>query len=137
VIRILATGVFVDEHADPEPELLEAARAFGEHLSPEDRAELARWRAGELVYVRITSFVEFDDGSGVQRWDETPQGPYPLPLGESATSALLNSIEDSDQRDNHLADFGINEIPVSRFEFEAAPRRIDVDPPLAARLTLD
>jgi hypothetical protein len=36
-----------------------------------------------------------------------------------------------------LAELGISGMSPSRFEFAAAPRRIDVAPALARRLTLD
>jgi hypothetical protein len=51
-------------------------RAFaqepGEHLTPEDRAHIARWRAGEVMFVELTAFAEFDDGTGIeQTWNGT------------------------------------------------------------------
>jgi hypothetical protein len=134
-IRILATGVRVDVHPDPEEALIEAAGAFGGYPSPEQRADLAHWRAGELAFVRLTSFAEFDDGSGVQRWEGTPQGPYAVSVAEPATSTLLDLVDSVDEP--LLADFGISGMSVSRFAFHAAPRRIDIDPALVSRLTLD
>jgi hypothetical protein len=126
---LIGTGVRVDEYPDPEP----IARAL-------DRGDLERWRAGDSLFVRLTWFVEFDDDSGRhQRWEGTPQGPYAVPVGSSATSDLLALIDDR-RRDflgDLRGDFGMGGIKVSRFAFEAAPRRIDVDPRLAHRLTLD
>src|SRR3954470_7222115 len=112
-IQVLASGVFVDEHPDAEP--------FRPPMSVEDRGELARWRAGEIVFVQLTPFVEFDDGHRPQRWEGTPQGPYPLPTVGSATTPLLHLIDDHARDDlgNLLGDFGIAEIKVSRFAFEA------------------
>ena len=56
--------------------------------------------------MRSTAFVEFDAGDGVDRWEDTPQGSHPVPLGEPATSVLLEIIE------NHpgllLTDLGIS-----------------------------
>jgi hypothetical protein len=136
-VQILATGVLLDEYPSHEEALLEETRAFGRHLSPEERADLARARTGEVVFVRATAFVEFDAGEGRQRWEETPQGPFAVGVRESATSALLGIVESNPVFWNLLADFGISGMAVSRFQFAAAPRRIDVDPGLAARLRLD
>jgi hypothetical protein len=107
------------------------------HLSPEQRADLAGGRAGEVVFVRVTAFVEFDRGAGLERWEETPQGPFAVEARGSATSALLDLVEGQSLLTNLLADLGISGMAVSRFQFAAAPRRIDVDPAIAGRLTLD
>ena len=130
-IHMLGTGVLVSPHPDPE--------RFRAPMSPEERGELAHARAGDIVYVQLTFFAEFDAGDGPTRWDSTPQGPYPLPTTASATTALLDLVDDyeRDQLGNLLGDFGIAGVKVSRFAFEASPRRIDVDDDLAARLTLD
>jgi hypothetical protein len=136
-VRILATGVRLDEHPNHEAALVEQVGRHGMHLSPEQRADLARGRTGEVVFVRVTAFVEFDAGSGLERWEETPQGPFAVEAHVSATSALLHLVEHQSQLPNLLADFGLGGIAVSRFQFEAAPRRIDVEPTLAGRLMLD
>lgn len=99
-VRILGTGIRVDLHPDPETALLEVASAFAEHASPEDRAELARWRAGEVAFVRLTSFAEFDNGSvlgGVgkgHRKARTPfqsRSPRPRPCLASSTASTICS----------------------------------------------
>jgi hypothetical protein len=136
-IRVLATGVRVEEHPDPESWLQDAWRDLGVRATPEERSDLARWRAGDVVFVRTTSFVEFDDGSGPKVWEDTPQGPTPVEVSSSATTALLVIVEAQDQRLNLLADLGISDMRVSRFDFEAAARRIEIAPALRARLTLD
>jgi hypothetical protein len=131
-VAVLGTGVRVDEYLGPE--------SLARGMSLVDRGDLERWRAGESLFVRLTWFVEFDDDSGRnQRWEGTPQGPYAVPVGSSATSALLGLIDDHgrDFLGDLRGDFGIGGIKVSRFAFEAAPRRIDVDSGLARRLTLD
>ena len=136
-VRILATGVRLDEYPGHEGALVEQVGRFGKHLSPEQRSDLVRARAGEIVFVRVTAFVEFDRGAGPERWEETPQGPYAVEVQGSATSALLHLAENQSLLTNLLADLGISGMAVSRFEFEAAPRRVDVDHGLADRLTLD
>jgi CheY-like chemotaxis protein len=79
--------------------------------------------------------VEFDDGSGVRQWEGTPQGPHAVSLAGPATSRLLELIEN--MPDLLLADLRMNGMSASRLDFHAAPRRIDVDPALSARLVLD
>jgi hypothetical protein len=109
-LRIVATGVLLEEH-------------------PEGSA-----RDGSVL-VRATEFVEFDLGEGVQRWEETAQGPFSVSPDGSATSALLDIAENLPG--DLLADLGIAGLKPSRFEYRSAPRRIDVDPGLAQRLILD
>ncbi len=134
-MRILGTGTHFDEY----PGALDLVAARDRHdwsrLSTDQREELARARAGELLFVRMTAFVEFDRGQGAERWEGTPQGPWPVPLGRSATSALLRLVEDD--LGGLEADLGISGLHVARFDYHAAPRRIDVAPELARRLVLD
>jgi hypothetical protein len=134
----------VDEYPDPEAALIDRSDAAlidrkmraQVRLSPEQRADLARWRAGEVIFVRVTEFAEFDAGEGPQRWEDTPQGPYAVPVGVSATSTLLDLVENS-EGGSLLGELGISGLAVSRWEFAAAPRRIDVDDAVTRRLTLD
>jgi hypothetical protein len=135
-LRILATGVFLDEHPNHEAALLEQVGRHGMRLSPEQRADLACGRTGEVVFVRVTPFAEFDAGDGLERWEATPRGPFAVELDQSATSRLLDLVENSDILEL-LADLGISGMAVSRLQFAAAPRRIDLDPALAGRLKLD
>jgi hypothetical protein len=102
-------------------------------MTPEQRGERAAWQRGELLFVTATAFVEFDDGSGVTRWTGTPQAPYAVPLGTDATSLLM---ELAASPDDLLGDLGIADYKVSRFDFLAAPRRIDLGDGLRDRLTL-
>jgi hypothetical protein len=76
---------------------------------------------------------EFDAGDGVHRWTGTPQGPYGVPLGTDATSLLLERASDLDDL---LADLGISGLAVRRFDFYAAPRRIELDDALREKLKL-
>jgi len=98
-------------------------------VSPESRADIARARAGDVAFVRLTPFVEFEDGSGHQRWNGTPQGPYPIALSQPATSTLLGYVDSLPN--DLLEDLGIAGVSVSRFAFRAAPRRLDLEPGLA------
>jgi hypothetical protein len=122
-VSVRATGVRFDQ-ADAGPT---------GSPSPERRAEDAAWRRGELVYLTVTAFVEFNDESGEQRWVGTPQGPYAVPLGKDATSLLLELAE---RPDDLLADLGISGEGVPRFDFYAAPRRIELQAELRQQLLL-
>jgi len=73
-VTVLATGTRFDEF--PRLASQELALA-GSGLTPEQKGDRVRAAAGELVYVRSTSFVEFDAGPGLERWEDTPQGPHP------------------------------------------------------------
>jgi hypothetical protein len=102
-------------------------------MTPERRAERAAWQRGELLFVTAAAFVEFDDGSGVTRWTGTPQGPFAVPLGTDATSLLM---ELAAYPDDLLPDLGIADYKLSRFDFFAAPRRVELGEGLRDRLTL-
>jgi hypothetical protein len=101
--------------------------------TPEGRGERAAWQRGELVFVTATAFVEFDAGDGAQRWIGTPQGPFAVDLGTDATSLLLAIAE---QPDDLLADLGIAGYNVLRFDFNAAPRRLELGDSLREKLSL-
>lgn len=135
-VEILVTGVVLDEFPDPEATLDERVRISGARVTPEQRGHLAAWRQGSVVFVRSTPFVEFRGASGEQRWEGTPQGPSAVTTARSATSALLELAEDA-ERTGLLAELRSSGHAVSRFDFEAAPQRIDADPALVARLSLD
>jgi hypothetical protein len=133
-VRVIATGVRVDEYPDPEQALAEARGVFSRNLSHEERADLAAWKSGALIFIRTTAFVEFDAGDGPDRWDGTPQGPSAIDLDQPATSAVLQLVEHSDDM---IAEFGINGMSVSRIDLYAGPRRIEIDDSLSRRLTWD
>lgn len=124
-VSVKATGVRFDETG---PEL-----ADGRGLTPGCRGERAAWQRGELLFVTATAFVEFDDGSGITHWTGTPQGPFAVPLGTDATSLLMELAE---HPDDLLAELGIAADKVSRFDFLAAPRRVELGDGLRDRLTL-
>ena len=124
-VSVKATGVRFDA-TGPDP-------ADTPDLTPEQRGERAAWQRGELLFVTATAFVEFDAGTGVTRWTGTPQGPFAVPLNTDATSLL---IELAEQPDDLLADLGIADYKVSRFDFVAAPRRLELGDGLRDRLTL-
>jgi hypothetical protein len=124
-VSVKATGVRFDEAG---PELADRPA-----LTPERRGEQVVWQRGELVFVTATAFVEFSAGSAVTRWTGTPQGPFAVPLGTDATSLLMELAE---HPDDLLADLGIADHKVLRFDFLAAPRRLELGDGLRDRLTL-
>jgi hypothetical protein len=122
-VAIQATGVRFDQ----------VAAGQLSSPSPEQRAEHVAWERGDLVFVTATAFVEFTDDRGEQRWMGTPQRPYGIPLEVDATSLLLDLVE---RPDDLLPDLGISDLKVGRFDFYAAPRRIELADDLRRRLLL-
>jgi hypothetical protein len=124
-ISVRATGVRFDETG---PEL-----ADPRGMTPERRGERVAWQRGELLFVTATAFVEFDDGSGITRWTGTPQGQFAVRLGTDAASLLMDFAA---YPDDLLSDLGSADYKVSRFDFFAAPRRVELGDGLRDRLTL-
>src|SRR5918996_2610474 len=91
---VLETGVRLERHPDPEPELLEhIERAPIAEVSDDAlRAELEAYRRGELVYVRAIVFVDIDLGGERHRWEWTPSRPEPVPLAAPATSTVVDFV---------------------------------------------
>ena len=124
MVTVQSTGVRID---------LASGDDLPSPTTPEERAERAESKRGKLVFVTVSAFVEFIDSDGPQRWMGTPQGPYAISLGADATSLLL---ELADRPDDLLPDLGIAGLHVPRFEFYAAPRRIELEESLRKRLLL-
>ena len=120
-----ATGVRLDE--------CDGSATPRVRMTPESRADVVAWQRGELVFLSATAFVDFDAGEGLNRWTGTPQGPYGVALGTDATSFLLERAWDLDDL---FGDLRMSDYRVSRFDFYAAPRRIELDDPLREKLTL-
>lgn len=130
-VRVIATGIVFEQPDDPAESLLR----WNEVITPELRQQLAAWEAGEVLLLTHAAFVEFDDGSEIRRWTGTPQGPFPISTSASATTELLARA--ADWQEDLLADLGISGYEVPRFDFYAAPRRIDLADELRNRLVLD
>src|SRR5919109_2826047 len=90
--RVLKTGVRIEQHPDPEPEIRE--RIDREPRTGEDaealRAGLEAHGRGEVVYVRGTLFVDVELDGERHRWEWTPSPPEPVWLARGATSALAD-----------------------------------------------
>ncbi|MDO8187339.1 hypothetical protein Q5424_12960 [Conexibacter sp. JD483] len=127
-----ATGTLFEEPADPVGAFVDKIGV----LTPEARQELDAWRAGEVVLLTCVAFAEVDAGSGRQRFTGQPSGPHAVPTHRSATADLLGFIDGS-AADDLLAALGIHGIKVSRFDYYAAPHRIEVGDVVRRRLTLD
>ena len=103
------------------------------------RGELEAYRRGELVYVRAIAFVDVDLDGERHRWEWTPSRPQPVPLGAPATSTVVDFVRrvEAETRGRLLTEARIAGLPVSTWEVESAPRRIELDPSLESQLVLD
>lgn len=130
--RVHATGMLFEEPADPVGAYVDKIGV----LTPEARQALDEWRSGEVVLLTCAAFAEVDADGGRRRFTGQPSGPHPIPTGRSATAALLSFV-DGAAADDLLAALGIHGIRVSRFDYYAAPHRIEVGDAVRRRLTLD
>lgn len=129
--RIVATGIVLEEPADP-------AGAFAARhgvLTNEARDAIHDARAGHLVLLTVAPFADIDAGSGVQRYRLPAQGPHAIDTVGSATATLLALLDE--QGEDMIAALAIQGVRVSRFDFYAAPHRIELDESIRRRLTLD
>ncbi len=130
--QVHATGMLFDEPADPVGAYVDKIGV----LTPEARQSLEAWRAGEVVLLTCVAFAEVDAGGGRQRFTGPPSGPHAVPTHRSATADLLRFV-DGTAADDLLAALGIHGIKVSRFDYYAAPHRIEVGDVVRRRLMLD
>jgi hypothetical protein len=121
-----------EEPADPVGAYVERMGV----LTQEARQALDAWRLGEVVLLTCAAFAEVDAGSGRQRFTGRSSGPHPIPTHRSATADLLRFVDGS-AADDLLAALAIHGIKISRFDYYAAPHRIEVGDAVRRRLTLD
>jgi hypothetical protein len=139
--RVLKTGVRIEQHPDPEPEIRE--RIDGERRAGEAaealRAGLEAHGRGEVVYVGGILFVDVELDGEQHRWEWTPSPPEPVWLARGATSALADLARRLEARAQGrlFADARTAGLRVSRREVESAPREIELDASLEAQLLLD
>jgi hypothetical protein len=139
--RVLKTGVRIEQHPDPEPEIRE--RIDGERRAGEAaealRAGLEAHGRSEVVYVRGILFVDVELDGEQHRWEWTPSPPEPVWLARGATSALADLARRLEARAQGrlFADARTAGLRVSRREVESAPREIELDASLEAQLLLD
>lgn len=129
--HVVATGIVFEEPHDP----VEAFVRRHGFLSPDERDAIAEWRAGEVLLLTYAAFAEVDDGGGVRRWGGAAQGPFPVPTYRSATDTLMGLIDG--MVDELLPALEIQGLKISRFEYCAAPHRIELGESIRRRLTLD
>ncbi len=90
------------------------------------------------VFVVSRTFVEFDAEGTVERWVSYEDHGTRVPVSSSATSALLGIAEETWAEgiaDLH-GDLKMGGFDVSRWQLVSAPRRIELDEDLRARLLL-
>jgi len=124
-MRVVATGVelrLADEPIEYEP------------LTPEERGERERVARGELVEVRASLFVEIEEDDGgrsvIQGWSPATAR---IDLTSDPTSALVQLARDARDEDDLLGDV-LRDEDLTRFEYHAAPHRIELAPDLRERL---
>jgi hypothetical protein len=139
--RVVKTGVRIEQHPDPEREIRERIdREPRTAEGPEGlRAGLEAHGRGEVVYVRGILFVDVELDGEQHRWEWTPSPPEPVRLARGATTALVDLARRLEARAQGrlLADARTAGLRVSRWEVESAPRQIELDASLEARLVLD
>lgn len=129
--RVVGTGILFEEPHDPVGAYVESVG----FLTPEARRAIDAWRSGDVLLLTCSAFAEVDDGHGVRRWGGAVHGPHPIPVRGSATSALLALVEH--QLHDLLPALGMQGLRIARFDFHAAPRRIELDESIRRRLRLD
>jgi hypothetical protein len=138
----VATGVRLECHPDPEPEVLEDLEQEQPQAGASAgtlRAELEAYRRGELVYVRAIAFVDVELDGRRHRWEWTPSRPRPVPLRTRATAAVVDIARgvESRTRGRLLTEARVAGLRLTTWEVESAPRRIELDPALESQLMLD
>lgn len=140
-VRVLGTGVLIRLASDDEVQAVERAR-YGRDL---ELVPSRSYRGGGLygpvakneVLVVSQAFVEFADGANEERWGSYEHHGHRLSVVRDATLELLLLAEETGGEDlveDLLSDMRIAELGVSRWELMSAPRRIELEPELEARL---
>jgi hypothetical protein len=98
-------------------------------LSPEERADRAAHKRGEILFVCWHVFANLEDDGRRFRVGGSWGGNRPIRLDEDPTSALLAVAEaarDSGNMGSLFGDLKIGEADVTRFEFHAAPSKVEL-----------
>lgn len=92
--------------------------------------------AADEVYVVAQAFVEYTEGTDVQRWVSYEHHGHKVSMRHDATLELLELADEAagDLIADLLADMRIAGLGVSRWELVSAPRRIELASDLEARL---
>jgi hypothetical protein len=131
--RIIVTGVelILEEEFEIPPDPPELAAPFS--LTPEDRAIRQRVERGEVIEVRAQEFVDFETGEGRVRWRGGSLG-LPIDVTRDPTVELL-ALAQGDVRENGpFGDLRRSGFDVTRWEYYAAPHRLELSEHLRERL---
>jgi hypothetical protein len=131
---VIATGVELTlEEEDPDglPDPPELERDFSR--TPEDRALDARVARGEMIRVRAQEFVEFDTADGRQRWGGSSFGTAIDATADPAV-ALLELAQGDVRMNGPFGDLRRSGYDVTRWEYYAAPHRLELSAELSERL---
>jgi hypothetical protein len=136
---VRGTGVALRLASDDEARAVAAARHGRQfELTPARSCVFGvpeRPPADDDVLVVSQAFVERAGNDGDDRWVSFEHHGHVVPTGRDATLELLRIADDAvGDLVDILSDMRIAGLPVSRWELMSAPRRIELDPGLAARL---
>lgn len=91
--------------------------------------------ADDEVLVVSQAFVEFSRGRSPERLADCEHHGHAVPTNRDATLELLRLVDETaEDLIEILSDLRIAGLGVSRWEIMSAPRRVELDPALAARL---
>jgi hypothetical protein len=135
-IEVRGTGVALRAATDDEVRVVTAARRGLDYgFEPSRSYEMAAPEpppGDDDVLVVAQAFVELSDG---QRWTHDEHHGHAVPGDRDATIELLRLADDVvDDLTDLLGDLRIAGLGVSRWALRSAPRRIELEPGLAARL---
>src|SRR5256885_7311209 len=122
--RLLATGVELRVSREP---------VLGDNPVHERRLRAAE-AAGEVVYVDAGTFAELEVDGGLERIGGAQSLGNEVALGRDPTSRLLEIAEMAREVGDALSHLRIAGFKISRWEFYAAPSRLELEAELAARL---
>jgi hypothetical protein len=106
-----------------------------ERPTPEERVEAAAYDRGELIHVGWHVFADLEDDGRRVRVGGSWGWERPIKLDEDPTSALNEIVEGERYHlGDLLGDLRIGDMDVTRWEFYAAPFKVELSPKLQERL---
>jgi len=138
-VQVVGTGVLVRSATDDEIAAMDRARSGDDHalegFPSYHYTENDPAPAG-FVPVVTQAFVEFTRSGDVERWASFEHHGHSVPGDRDATLELLALVEEAvgDLREDLFPDMRIDGLDVTRWEFNSAPRRLELAPELEARL---
>ena len=102
---------------------------------PRERADQMAYERGQLLYVGWHVFADLEDDGRHFRLGGSWGMERPISLNEDPTSALLEIVkEERYHLGNLFGDLRMGNMDVTRWEFYAAPFKVELSPQLQARL---